>query len=538
MTKSTGLPPVRWTRFTDVGTSRVEWATAEAGQHASVTVEPPVIQERTRTAPTLTAISAAGSPALPRRLPAALRRSSWPKMALLSTDAFAIAIGLWLTYVLRAQWPHADGNAADHARLAALSLPLWLLTLTRYRLYASRHVQRPAEELNRLLHAGAAGAALMALLGQALGMDNISRGWLLMAFPFTTATLATERLLARKAFGTLRGKGRMLRRVIMVGTDSQALKLSTLLLKQPELGYEIVGFLDDRLPAGTVVVGNRKVLGRVEDTYTIVGRTTVDGIIISATAVDTARANSLCRRLTDAGFHVELTSSLSGTAVERMKVRPLTPRFSVLYVEPIRRSGLPALTKRVFDVVAAAGGLVLLAPTLVILAVLVRLDSPGPVLFTQVRIGRDGKPFRLLKLRSMVRDAEQRLDELRAINEADGPLFKLRADPRVTRVGRFIRATSLDELPQLWNVLRGDMSLVGPRPALPSEVAGWTPELYERLRVRPGITGMWQINGRSESSFEDYKDFDLYYVDNWSLPLDLAILVKTVPTVLSRRGAQ
>jgi lipopolysaccharide/colanic/teichoic acid biosynthesis glycosyltransferase len=174
---------------------------------------------------------------------------------------------------------------------------------------------------------------------------------------------------------------------------------------------------------------------------------------------------------------------------------------------------------------------------LFIAAIAIKLDTPGPVIFKQERVGRDGRRFRVFKLRTMVADAEDRLEEVAHLNEADGPLFKVREDPRITRVGRLLRKTSVDELPQLINVLRREMSMVGPRPALPREVLGWDPELRTRLRVRPGITGMWQVNGRSESSFEDYQRLDLYYVDNWSLVTDLMILVKTVPAVLFGRGA-
>jgi lipopolysaccharide/colanic/teichoic acid biosynthesis glycosyltransferase len=192
---------------------------------------------------------------------------------------------------------------------------------------------------------------------------------------------------------------------------------------------------------------------------------------------------------------------------------------------------------RAVGVVLAGGLLVAGAPLLLLTALAVKLDSRGPVLFRQERVGKDGRPFQVLKFRTMVSDAEQRLIDLRERNEADGPLFKLRDDPRVTRVGAWLRKLSIDEVPQLWNVVRGEMSLVGPRPALASEMTAWHPELHNRLRVKPGITGMWQVSGRSDSSFEEYSRLDLYYVDNWSLVNDLAIVAKTVPTVLLRRGA-
>jgi exopolysaccharide biosynthesis polyprenyl glycosylphosphotransferase len=195
------------------------------------------------------------------------------------------------------------------------------------------------------------------------------------------------------------------------------------------------------------------------------------------------------------------------------------------------------VAKRAFDVLVAGGLLVVGSPLLLLTALAVKLDARGPVLFRQERVGKDGRLFRVLKFRTMVSDAEQRLIDLRSRNEADGPLFKLHDDPRVTRVGAWLRKLSIDEVPQLWNVVRGEMSLVGPRPALASEMTAWHPELHNRLRVKPGITGMWQVSGRSDSSFEEYSRLDLYYVDNWSLVNDLAIVAKTVPTVLLRRGA-
>ena len=181
--------------------------------------------------------------------------------------------------------------------------------------------------------------------------------------------------------------------------------------------------------------------------------------------------------------------------------------------------------------------LIVAAPVLIVAAIAIKITSPGPVLFRQVRVGRDGEPFFVLKLRTMVVDAEDRLAELMAQNEADGPLFKMSDDPRITRVGRILRKLSIDELPQLWNVVRGDMSLIGPRPALPREVAQWSDELHERLRVRPGITGMWQVSGRSDTGFEEYQRLDLFYVDNWSILIDMGILLRTVPAVLTGRGA-
>ena len=200
------------------------------------------------------------------------------------------------------------------------------------------------------------------------------------------------------------------------------------------------------------------------------------------------------------------------------------------------QDGAHGRTKRALDLVLAVVAAVVLLPVWVILIVAVKVDSPGPVLFRQERVGRGGTRFQLLKFRTMVAGAEQLLPRVSELNEADGPLFRIRRDPRCTRVGRLLRRLGLDELPQLWNVLRGDMSLVGPRPALPSEMPMWSRDLRRRLVVRPGITGMWQISGAGRwASFDDYARLDLEYVDRCSLWTDLTILAKTVPSLLPRR---
>lgn len=201
------------------------------------------------------------------------------------------------------------------------------------------------------------------------------------------------------------------------------------------------------------------------------------------------------------------------------------------------RSRWASIAKRVLDVGISIIALAILSPIMLLVAVVITATSQGPVLFRQIRVGRGGRHFEVLKFRSMVSDAELRLVELQADNEQDGPLFKMRNDPRVTRFGRLLRRLSIDEVPQFINVLRGEMSLVGPRPALPAEMAAWPDELHSRLAVRPGITGLWQVSGRSDTSFDDYTKLDLEYVNNWSLRTDLKILAKTAPAVFRAAGA-
>jgi len=322
--------------------------------------------------------------------------------------------------------------------------------------------------------------------------------------------------------------------LFVIGTNAEAVGIARMLESDPGLGYQVLGLLDcsDAMHG----VAEVPVLGKWHDAVQIVKELRVTGVIIATSAIDTGTANRLARDLIEVGCHVELTSGLVDISADRLLAHPLGTR-PVVYVEPIRRFGWRAVAKRVFDLFLATLLLVLTLPLLIVSAVLIKLDSKGPLFFTQLRLGRDGVVFGVRKLRTMVIGAELMLDDLRDQSEADGPLFKMRNDPRVTRVGRILRRLSIDELPQLWNVVVGDMSMVGPRPALPAEAELWTDEVRARLRVKPGITGMWQVTGRSSFSFEDYVRNDLYYVDNWTFLTDLAIVAKTVPVVCFGKGA-
>ncbi|MGW0820615.1 sugar transferase [Streptomyces sp. NPDC002845] len=248
------------------------------------------------------------------------------------------------------------------------------------------------------------------------------------------------------------------------------------------------------------------------------------------------RLRELCWALHDAGFEVALTPGLVETSVKRLKAYSVAG-LTVLRIEPPLSGGAQVALKTAADRCAAALGLLLLSPLLALLAVAIRLDSPGPALYRQQRVGRDQETFTMWKFRSMVTDADRRKEELDARNESDGHMFKMRRDPRVTRVGRVLRRTSLDELPQLFNVLRGDMSLVGPRPPLPEEVASYDAVALRRLRVKPGMTGLWQVSGRSDLSWDETVQLDLHYVDNWSFSSDLDVMSRTLRAVVDGRGA-
>ena len=444
------------------------------------------------------------------------------------SDATVLAAGMLAAAVLcQLSEQRVTGR---HLTVAALSLPLWVGLFAHHRLYQARFIVRRVEEWRRLLRAAATAVVLTTAFAFAVHL-TISRLWLLLSIVFAVPGLLLEREIARRMFRRMRESGRLMRSVVVVGGNDEARELIGMLKEDPSLGYQVVGFVADDL-------GNdEQWLGTVADTIAVVRETEANGVIIAASAVSLPQSNRLVRELIDSGIHVELSSTLRDVAPERLTVRPLG-RYPMVYLEPCHVDGWRRAAKRTFDIVVACLGLIVVAPTTLFIALAVRLDSEGPAFFRQKRVGKDGVCFSLLKFRTMVVDAEARFDEVIDLNEVDGPLFKLRNDPRTTRVGRFLRRTSLDELPQLFNVLRGQMSIVGPRPALPIEALAWDdPQLSLRLRVKPGMTGMWQVSGRSAASFESYARLDLYYVDNWSLLNDLTIVMKTVPAVLRRRGA-
>ena len=464
-----------------------------------------------------------------RRNPRAL------KGILMASDLLAVCLAMTLASSMRRVWPTQPiQTRVHHLGVSLIFLPVWAAFLAHYRLYSSRHVTSRLFEFRRLVHA--AGASIMAIAALSFMVRlRVPRTWLVLTF-FTSVVLLTgSREIVRRNFNAFRRRGRLRRPVLVVSANREGRDIVHLLRTGPISGYDVVGFIDDDTPTGHMVDG-LPILGAVEDTVQVARSKQIGGVLIAPTALGLQRSSRLAFDLSAAQLHVELGTGLCDVAAERLTVGRIG-RLPVLYVEPVRLDGWRGTAKRTFDVTVASLGLLVSLPILIAAIVAIRLDSRGPVLFRQERLGRDGTCFEILKLRTMVPDAESVAFGLRDHNEADGPLFKMRDDPRVTRVGRRLRRLSIDEIPQLWNVLRGEMSLVGPRPALPSEVHGWSSDLHQRLLVRPGITGMWQVSGRASTSFDDYTRLDLYYVHNWSPLTDLAMLAKTVPAVLSRRGA-
>jgi exopolysaccharide biosynthesis polyprenyl glycosylphosphotransferase len=344
--------------------------------------------------------------------------------------------------------------------------------------------------------------------------------------------LVVWRSVYRTWLGNARARGRYLRPTIVVGSNSEVARLVDLLTTHRELGMDVLGVVGDVSATEHPDLRDMWIgtLDRAEEFVVLSG---ASGVIVSPIGIDVVRFNALIRNLQRDGVHVFVTTGLTGIESRRLRSMALAHE-PMLYVEPPKFNRAQTVVKRVFDLVVASTLLVVATPIMLLVAVGVKVGDRGPVFFRQIRVGKGGQHFRLWKFRTMAVDAEQRMAALAATNERSGPLFKMAADPRVTRFGRWLRDSSLDELPQLFNVLRGEMSLVGPRPALPSEVEQFSADVRMRELVPPGITGLWQVEARDNPSFEAYRRLDLFYVENWSTTLDLLIVLATIEHIASR----
>jgi exopolysaccharide biosynthesis polyprenyl glycosylphosphotransferase len=456
------------------------------------------------------------------------------KRRLMMADAAALAAGIVVAFELQHLFrPVPRFIVWQHLALTVVAVPAICLGAAVNKLYQARANERPEEELWNILKTVGLGVAVLVAAAFALQYDDLSRLWVILLGASITGALVIERHFARNAFAKLRKSGQICRRIVIVGTDPHAIGLMHTYERNPDLGYRVVGFVgDDDLGRR----GGVEVLGPISDLTRVLHEQQAVGVVVSLASVESDDVNAFTRSLTEDGFHVALSSALRDIDIARLRPQQLDGR-TMIYVEPVMRGGWRAVAKRLFDIGLALVILVATSPILLAAMIAIRLDSKGPIFFRQVRVGRNGELFTLIKLRTMVVDAEERKADLAALNEADGPLFKIHDDPRITKVGRVLRKLSIDELPQLFCVIAGRMSMVGPRPALPDEVARWDEEVSERLRVLPGLTGMWQVSGRSDSTFETYKRLDLYYVDNWSLRHDAEICLRTVRVVLTGSGA-
>jgi exopolysaccharide biosynthesis polyprenyl glycosylphosphotransferase len=444
------------------------------------------------------------------------------------TDSLSLVVALVLAYQLRFD---RLAPSLDVWLLLATVPPVTALSYLAMRLYRA-HQLAAAEEFRRLAVAVTlvVGVEAVACSWSAVAA---SRLWLLLSWALGLLLASSGRRLWQWRVRRLQRDGRLRFRTLIVGANAEAEALAETMVAGP-LGHLPVGFV-----AGLrdeVRLDDRRVLGTLDQLGELVRETGADCLFVASSAVTAEDVAQVMKARRADDLEVRFTATLPGVLPGRLTPQAIGGVMALSVAAPqLTRS--QAAAKRATDLVLSGLGLLLLTPLLAAVALAIALTSPGPVIFRQERVGLGGRPFVLRKFRTMVAGADGMLGELADRNEADGPLFKLRQDPRVTPLGRWLRRYSIDELPQLLNVLRGEMSLVGPRPPLASEVARYEDWQLDRLEVRPGLTGLWQTSGRSELSFDEYVRLDLFYVENWSLAYDLYLLAKTIPTLLSPRGA-
>ncbi|HTP24253.1 MAG TPA: sugar transferase [Anaeromyxobacteraceae bacterium] len=419
--------------------------------------------------------------------------------------------------------------------LLAASLLVWQLAAWSTGIYEPYRTRTIATEMGRIARAFAILAVLIAA-GQFVWKqkETYSRLFFGLYYGIAFAMLIGTRVALRVAAHAVRRRGYNTRAFAVVGSGATAEETVAAILSHAEWGYSFAGYVLEqgaRAPAGA------KVLGRLSEMGSILDAHVLDEVVfgVSRQRLDEVEeAVAICE---EQGVGVKVLLDFFPNHVAKLSVEELDG-IPVLSLSRTPAEGVPLVAKRIFDLAVSGLVLLVLSPLFLALAIAIKLDSPGPIFFRQRRVGLNGRHFWLYKFRSMCIDAEARLSLLKEQNEMDGPVFKMRRDPRVTAVGNFLRKTSLDEFPQFWNVLRGEMSVVGPRPPLPSEVRLYKRSQRRRLSVKPGITCIWQVSGRNEINFAEWMELDLLYIDSWSLWRDVKIVLRTIPAVILGKGAR
>jgi len=413
-----------------------------------------------------------------------------------------------------------------YIRLAVLEGLLASILLATHGLYDLERPRSWPVRLRSIISSSSTALVLAVTFSYFLGDQAFSRLWLASGWLVSVAALSIWRAVAHRVYERLREAFSPANRVLIVGANRLGRELAAELTGD----YQVVGYVDNGSDLERLEL---PLLGPVSQLEELVQAYAVDELVIALPANRREQVDTMLARGFRRHVQVKLLPELGELLPGRFEVHDLGGRRYIGFV-PV---AAVSWAKRALDLVLVGLGVVAIAPVFGVIALAIKIDSRGPVFYRQTRVGKDGRHFSMLKFRSMCVDAERRLEALRTHNEATGPLFKMRRDPRVTAVGRVLRRWSLDELPQLINVLRGEMSLVGPRPPLPSEVEEYEDWQLGRLRAVPGLTGLWQVSGRSEVPFHDMVRLDLHYIRNWSMSLDLEILLRTIPAVLTNRGA-
>ncbi|WIB67964.1 sugar transferase [Curtobacterium sp. MCBD17_035] len=462
---------------------------------------------------------------------------------LVITDVLILA---WVVFGVQIAWLGLRSNLVSNENDLKLSytgisvfvIVVWTIALGIYDTRGDRVIGVGSTEYRLVADSSIRVFGLFAIAAFLLHLE-LARGYVLIAFPIGILVLLFSRWMWRQWLILQRKQGRYSAGVLLVGSPASVRHIAGQLERQPAAGYRVLGAAVSTGLVGVLPGTELQSYGGFDDLQHALDATHADTVVItSADDLPPERVRELSWALEPGQQHLVVAPSLTDIGGPRIHTRPVQG-LPLIHVETPTYSGRKLYTKRVFDLVITGTLVIVLSPVFLLLAIAVKATSPGPVLFLQERVGLNGSTFRMIKFRSMVVDAESRIQEVSKLDRAEGNdvLFKMRNDPRVTRVGAFMRRFSLDELPQLINVLTGSMSLVGPRPPLRREVDRYDPHVHRRFLVKPGLTGLWQVSGRSDLSWADSVRLDLYYVENWSTTGDLVILWRTFRAVIATRGA-
>ena len=473
-------------------------------------------------------------------------------VSIFSLDLLLVSAAFLLAYAVRdavlpvlapETFPSRLHPLGEYLPLLPLALAIWGVLLLSSGRYRSHRTVPILDEAWAIIRVSLSGAILFTLAiyvsrwdERLLSDDRISRFWALLFAVFCCLFLLTEKLALRMTSRYVRSHGFNYRTVMIVGTSPSALRIAESIHSHRFWGYRILGFIRNGHKAPEPWPSRYPILGETADIPRIVESNVVDDVIFAIHRRELDRLEDLFLSLQEQGIRTRFAMDLFPHTLARVELEELDG-VPLLSFATTPTSQIQLMSKRVLDIAVAALLLLIGMPIAGLIALLIKLVYGGNVLFRQTRCGLNGRFFTLYKFRTMVEDAEERRRELMHLNEMKGPVFKLRSDPRVTPLGRLLRRFSLDEIPQFWNVLRGDMSLVGPRPPIPEEVAQYQRWQRRRLAMKPGLTCLWQVSGRNNLDFERWMQLDLEYIDSWSPMLDLKILLKTIPAVLSGKGA-
>ena len=466
----------------------------------------------------------------------------WPALLRIS-DLVLIAVAFVLAYWLRyrVQWFLAvdPSNQADLVTYMPFGLALVFLLFCSFhfsRVYRFRRDRIWLEEVYTIASATTIGVVVLIIMNLTFGQLSFSRLIFLYTAALVTLLLGISRGIIYAARSYLRNQRIGLERVVLVGVGDVGLMVLRTIAARPSLGYELVGFLDDNPAKNRTDIGRFQALGPLDNFADILQAHDLDTAIICLPWQSHRIVAHLLHVCEQTGIKAQIVPDFFQMTKNQMKVEQLNG-IPLITTRDVSIAGWNLFVKRALDVTLATVTLVVALPLGALIALCIRLESPGPILYAQTRIGRNGQPFKIYKFRSMIVDADTQLDQMGELNEASGPLFKMRDDPRRTATGRILRRFSLDELPNLINVFRSEMSLVGPRPNVPAEVAQYKDWHRKRLSVSPGMTGLWQVSGRSDLTFDEMVLLDIYYAENWTPTLDMNILLRTIPKVLAAEGA-